>query len=107
ITAGIAAKGRDLYRALRVQLAGAAGCGTCRELGRREAARGCELAHAAREIAQMQTQLIECKPEREDALQRLIRQLSRRAFAAQPRELGGVTLERRLGRLQRGRRLPG
>ena len=54
----------------------------------------------------MEAQLIERKAEREDALQHLIRQLSRRAFAAQRRELGGVALERRLGRLQRGRRLP-
>ena len=67
---------------IRVQLARAAGLRSCGELGGREAARGCELAHAAGEIAQMQAQLIERKAEREDALQRFIRQRTGDAFAA-------------------------
>jgi hypothetical protein len=49
---------------------------------RNSAARLSKLGHAAREIAQMQAQLIERKAECKDALHGLLRQRSREAFAA-------------------------
>jgi hypothetical protein len=51
-------------------------------VGASGAVRRPKLGHAAGEIAQMQPQLVERKAEGEDALCRLVRQLSREAFAA-------------------------
>ena len=71
----------------------------------RGVARGRMLADAAGEIAQVQAQLVERKAEREDVLDRVVRQFPCQTLAPQRSDFRGVAVERGFDLLERRRSL--